>query len=129
MLRLASVESCHAAGPVGEGGSVRPQGGNGADLVFLVAGVIGIALGELVTVAGVHARQSTDNAGNPVLGNIIAALRLLVVVVSVILGIANLVIWVTPGVAERSRPWAKPDDEDDLLQTIRDDGHRDRTAR
>jgi hypothetical protein len=72
-----------------------PKGAMEADLVFLVVGVIGIVLGGLVTVAGVHTRQSTDNAGNPVLGNIMAALGLLVVVVSVILGVVNLVIWLT----------------------------------
>ena len=101
-----------------------PKGAMEADLVFLVAGVIGIVLGGLVTVAGVHTRQSNNNAGNPVLGNIIAALGLLVVVVSVILGIANLVIWLT-GRRRGNAAKVKPDDEDDLLQSIRADGHRD----
>lgn len=104
-----------------------PKGAMEADLVVLVVGVIGIVVGGLVTVAGVHSRQSTDNAGNPVLGGMVVALGLLVVLVSLILGAANLVIWVS------GRRWgaetkATSDDEDDLLQRIRDDGRRDRSA-
>jgi hypothetical protein len=91
-----------------------------ADLVFLVAGVIGIVLGGLVAVAGVHTRESSNNAGNPILGNIIAALGLLVVVVSVTLGIVNLVIWAT---GRRRGNLARPlTDDEQLLQHMRDEG-------
>jgi hypothetical protein len=88
-----------------------------ADLVILVVGVIGIVVGGLVTVAGVHSRQSTDHAGNPVLGSIVVALGLLVVLVGLILGIANLVVWLT-GRRRGIVADVKPVEQDALLQSV-----------
>jgi hypothetical protein len=99
-----------------------------ADLVIAVGGVITIVVGGLVAVAGVHNRGSNDNAGNPVLGNIIAAVGVLVILLGVVLAIANAVIWATgrqrgghpiDSVGKFIRPWwfflmprSGPDDKD-----------------
>jgi hypothetical protein len=72
-----------------------PKGAMEADLILAVVGVIIIVMGGLVAVAGVHRKWSTDNAGNPVLGNIVAALGALVILLGAALAIANVVIWMT----------------------------------
>jgi hypothetical protein len=72
-----------------------PKGALEADLVIAVAGVVIIVMGGLVAVAGVHNRGSTDNAGNPVLGNIIAVAGLVAIALGVLLAVANVVIWLT----------------------------------
>jgi len=91
-----------------------------------VAGVF-IMMGGLVAVAGIHRAWSTDNSANPVLGNIITAAGLVVVEIGLILGIVNLVIWLT-GRRRGIEAEVKPDHDEDLLRSIRDDGHRDRIA-
>jgi hypothetical protein len=72
-----------------------PKGAMEADLVIAVAGLIIIVVGGLVAVAGVHGKVSTEDAGNPVLGNIIAVVGLLVIALGLLLAIANEAIWLT----------------------------------
>jgi hypothetical protein len=98
-----------------------------ADLILVAAGVFIIVMGGLVAVAGIHRKWSTDNASNPVLGNIMAAVGLLVAVMGLILGIVNLVVWLT-GRRRGIETEAKPDNHEDLLRSIRDDGQRNRTS-
>ena len=69
-----------------------PKGAMEADLILAVVGLIIIVMGGLVAVAGVHRKWSTDNAGNPVLGDIVAALGALVILLGAVLAIANVVI-------------------------------------
>jgi hypothetical protein len=82
-----------------------------ADLVIAVGGVITIVVGGLVAVAGVHSRASTDNAGNPVLGNIIAAVGVLVILLGVILAMVNAVIWATGRRRGRKATGAESEDK------------------
>lgn len=84
-----------------------PKGAMEADLILSVVGLVIIVMGGLVAVAGVHRKWSTDNAGNPVLGNIVAAVGALVILFGVLLAIANVVIWMTG----RRRGGGEADDE------------------
>jgi hypothetical protein len=102
-----------------------PKGAMEADLILAAAGVFIIVMGGLVAVAGIHRAWTTGNAGNPALGNMMAAVGLLVVVMGLILGIVNLVIWLT-GRRRGIEAEVKPDENEDLLQSMRADGHPDR---
>ena len=98
-----------------------PKGQMEGDLAIAVAGLIIIALGGIVAVAGLHPRtQIHDNAPNPTAGNIIAAMGAFVVLLGLILVAVNAVIWLT-GPRRRGRPLSE---DEALLQSIRDDGRR-----
>lgn len=104
-----------------------PKGAMETDLILAGVGVFIIVMGGLVAVAGVHRAWTTDNSANPVLGNIMTAVGLLVVVIGLVLGIANLVIWLT-GRRRGIEAEVKPNDDEDLLRSIRDDSHRNRSV-
>jgi hypothetical protein len=65
-----------------------------ADLLVAFGGLVVIVVGGLVAVAGVHARGSADNAGNPLLGNIIAAGGAVIVLGGLVLAVMNVVVWI-----------------------------------
>jgi hypothetical protein len=75
-----------------------------ADLVVAAVGLIIIASGGLVAVAGVHPRWQSihNNSPAPLLGNIIAGFGLLIVAVGVILLLVNIVIWISSRMRRRS---------------------------
>lgn len=97
------------------------------DLVLAALGVFIIVMGGLVAVAGVHRAWSSDNAGNPALGNIVTAVGLLAIAVGLTLGVANLVIWLT-GRGRGIEADVKQHDNEDMLQSMREDGLPDRPA-
>jgi large-conductance mechanosensitive channel len=77
-------------------------------------------------VAGFHPwwQSIHDNSPTPLLGNIIAVFGFLVAAAGLVLLVVSLVVWM----AGRHRGnQTRPKSEDEaLLQSIRDDGHRDR---
>jgi hypothetical protein len=98
-----------------------------ADLFIAGAGAFIIVMGGLVAVAGVHRAWTTSNAPNPALGNVIVAAGALVILLGVALAMANVVVWMA-GRRRGTEATVKPGQKDDLLESIRDDGHRDQST-
>jgi hypothetical protein len=71
-----------------------PKGQLECDLAVAIAGMVIIALGGIVAVAGLHPRIQSihDNSPAPLLGNVVAALMILL---GLMLAAVNLVIWMT----------------------------------
>jgi hypothetical protein len=98
------------------------------DLIIAAVGLVIIAMGGLIAVAGVHYRVQSihDNAPAPVAGNIIAAVGALMFLLGLVLAATNMVIWM-PGRHRGNQSRPKSENEA-LLPSIRDDGRRDRPA-
>ncbi len=96
----------------------------GGDLIIAAVGLVIIVIGGLIAVAGVHYRVQSihDNASAPVAGNIVAAVGALMFLFGVVLAAVNTAIWIA---GRHRRNQIRPKSENDaLLQSIRDDGHR-----
>ena len=118
--------------PCGEASGSRgsradPKGAMEADLFIAGAGAFIIVMGGLVAVAGVHRAWTTSNAPNP---HLEMSLRSRC-------PRGSCLAWPWPwrmwwcgwrGVVEGPRPQSKPGQKDDLLESIRDDGHRDQST-
>ncbi len=104
----------------------NPKKAMEADLGVAVAGLGIFVVGGVVAVAGFHPwwQNIHDNSPTPLLGNIVAVFGLLVAAAGLVLLVISLVIWLT-GRHRESQTGPKSEDEA-LLQSIRDDGHRDR---
>ncbi len=71
-----------------------PKGRMEADLILAVVGVVIIAFGGLGTVAGFHARGSSNRLGSPLVGTILTVGGGLVLLVGLVLAAVNVVIWI-----------------------------------
>ena len=98
-----------------------------ADLSIAAVGLVIIVLGGILAVAGFHPRVQSihDNTSAPLAGNIVAAVGALMVLLGLVLAAVNLVIWISG--RRRGIQTVPESDNEDLLQSMRDDG-RDRTG-
>ena len=60
-------------------------------------GIFLVLMGGLISVAGFHpaVQNIQDNAPNPVLGDVIAAIGLVIVALGFLMAVVNVVVWLT----------------------------------
>jgi hypothetical protein len=91
-----------------------------ADLGIAVLGMVIIVFGGVVAVTGIERATNNNSAPNPVLGNTVADVGLVVIALGLILALTNLLFWLT---GPRRRPPVVSADKrtnQELLQQIRD---------
>jgi hypothetical protein len=104
----------------------NPKKAMEADLGVAVAGLGIFVVGGVLAVAGFHPgwQNIHDNSPAPLLGNIVAVFGLLVAAMGLVLLVVSLVVWMAG--RHRGNQTIPRSENEALLQSIRDDGHRDR---
>jgi hypothetical protein len=104
----------------------NPKKAMEADLGVAVGGFAVFVFGGVVAVAGFHPKWQSihDNSTAPLLGNIIAAFGLLIAAAGLVLLMVSIVVWMAG--RHRGNQTMPKSENEDLLESIRDDGHRGR---